>query len=492
MVLGLSVMATPVSADVTKPVVSLYSTCTGANATYNITFNTTASLTEGVHSICILFPTGTVLPSTWSSSSILLTPGGYVFPSEITVTGQKVCFKVPVDIAIGQILVTIKGIINPPAGSYTVWVNTDRAPDSKPVESAKYDVAPLYSTYKWTVDFSPTYSDLAADFVPPFKACGQVNFGNQTEQGKWFTQFNITLATDVLGCKGYDPVLINIELCKTASATANVTVYLFDGVATWYKFVVNNTSKNFTWGPPAGFNLSASYTATTPAQVHFDTPGKYEICLTLKYLGVAEPCNPIAGSIITSRTIPAAVYQWKEAFKIPMYRKWNLISLPLVPLVDPPLADVINAWADKSEIVSIWYFNQCTDKWSVYPAGTLGGDQALTTMEDGKSYFFRTKYDVAKPAGTPLKGMWVWGTMQPVPPAAPSAYPVCEGWNMIGFTKLAPITDAAYLWNFVGLYGATYRWDAPTQSYVLVTPGLMTAGTGYWTSFAAPGNILPP
>ena len=48
LVLGLSVMATPASAMVTKATVVVTPPCAGERAAYNITFNITASLTAGV------------------------------------------------------------------------------------------------------------------------------------------------------------------------------------------------------------------------------------------------------------------------------------------------------------------------------------------------------------------------------------------------------------------------------------------------------------
>ena len=97
LVLAMSAVATPVAADVSEPQVTLSSYCACADSAYNITFNTTASLTEGVHSVCVEFPAGTTVPATFAALDIVI-DGSPVFPGEITVTGNTVCFLVPVHI----------------------------------------------------------------------------------------------------------------------------------------------------------------------------------------------------------------------------------------------------------------------------------------------------------------------------------------------------------------------------------------------------------
>ncbi len=89
LVLGLSVMATPVSAAVSGVTVSVEPNCACAAAAYNVTFNISASLTEGVHSVCIEFPAGTTVPTSFATGKIKI-EGLDVFGTEVTVTGQKV------------------------------------------------------------------------------------------------------------------------------------------------------------------------------------------------------------------------------------------------------------------------------------------------------------------------------------------------------------------------------------------------------------------
>jgi hypothetical protein len=218
--------------------------------------------------------------------------------------------------------------------------------------------------------------------------------------------------------------------------------------------------------------------------------------------------------------MPCAVYQWKDAVKIPLFRKWNLISLPLVPLVDPPISDMLDAYIWKSDVLSIWHYDRCAAQWQVWP--TPGpGEVALTDLVDGKSYWVRLSYN-STPGYQPgdfADGLWTWGTPKPTPPAGPSAYEVCEGWNMVGLTGYEtgfwgwgfPITDQAYLWNWVippiptFEYSGIYGWDAPgwfmpfpQMWYSLPAswgPWLLPwlyDGEGYWISFSHDGYVYPP
>ena len=179
LVLSMAVMATPVAADVTSADVDVSTTdCEYDDGVYNITFNTTASLTEGVHSVCIDFPADTSFVATFPEDGDItigdgIAAGDDVFASEVTVAGTEVCFLVPAHYLAGPIEVIFDDVVvNPAAGDYTLDVWTSRAPDSTPVASQSYTIVPAISIYDFAFNFSATYAELPLNFVPPLKACG--------------------------------------------------------------------------------------------------------------------------------------------------------------------------------------------------------------------------------------------------------------------------------------------------------------------------------
>ena len=121
--------------------VTVVPNCEGMTAEYTITFDITADLHSGVHSITILFPEGTTVPQTgWQTGGITVN-GHDVFGVEVTVVDTKVTSLVPQYIASGTVTVVFKedaGIVNPPAGWYYLYVNTSRAPDATPVRLGPY------------------------------------------------------------------------------------------------------------------------------------------------------------------------------------------------------------------------------------------------------------------------------------------------------------------------------------------------------------------
>lgn len=121
--------------------VTVVPNCEGMTAEYTIMFDIHASLSSGVHSITIWFPEGTTVPQTgWQTGDITLN-GHDVFGVDVTAAGTKVTFLVPQHIASGTVTVVFKeaaGIVNPPAGSYYLYVSTSRAPDSTPMRLGPY------------------------------------------------------------------------------------------------------------------------------------------------------------------------------------------------------------------------------------------------------------------------------------------------------------------------------------------------------------------
>jgi hypothetical protein len=225
------------------------------------------------------------------------------------------------------------------------------------------------------------------------------------------------------------------------------------------------------------------------------------------------PCSAAAASVFEC-CYDISVYQWKTAEKIDLFRKWNLISLPLVPLEeDMPIEDVLAPLPNWSTLVKGIYSYDCASgAWDVWG----NGQTSLDTLEDGKAYWVKIDYvlgSATKGPGLPVGGLWVFGTPKPVPPNSPSAYPVCAGWNMVGLTgydigtnpfpnpQLGTTTDQLYLWNWqipTFGYGAIFGWTPTSQTWwslaptgALVLPQLQT-GEGYWISFGSAGFVYPP
>ena len=503
LVLGLTVMATPVSAAVSGVSVSVAPNCAGAAAAYNVTFNISASLTQGVHSVCIEFPAGTTVPTTFVTGKIKI-EGVSVFGTEVTVTGQKVCFLVPATFEptpANPILVEFAadaGLKNPltPGATYKVKVNTSRAPDSTPVESAAYTIAPAISAYGFEWDSNPTYPGIAVGFIPPFKACGQGGNtpGNvEFSTGKFQNAFNLTLAPTVVGCAAPCTANVTMNVTLTAAPAGSTVTLNLTGTPTWGNTLTPAASS---YVISTLISLGTDTTIEWAGLIHFDTVGTYQICFDVICPAGALIC-PACSSAATSvvhQCYDFKVYQWKDAQKITLQEKWNLISLPLVPLVGASgnIADMLLSIpaADRAKILSIWNYD-CTAK----TFSTFGpGFTSLSTMVDGKAYWVRVTYPYSTTACGPIS-WWVFGTEKPMPPASPAQYPVCAGWNMVGFLGTSNMAHDAYLWNWAGT-PVVYTWDSGcwnVQNWRLlgaIDP--MTPGAGYWVAFTAAGAVYVP
>jgi len=121
--------------------VTVVPNCEWTVAEYTIMFDIHASLSSGVHSVTIWFPEGTTVPQTgWQTGDITIS-GHDVFGVDVAVVDTKVTFIVPQHIASGTVTVVFKqdaGIVNPSAGSYYMYVNTSRTPDSTPMRLGPY------------------------------------------------------------------------------------------------------------------------------------------------------------------------------------------------------------------------------------------------------------------------------------------------------------------------------------------------------------------
>jgi len=526
LVLGLSLIAMPAAAwdcTIGVPVADVVvdPDCACADAAYNISFNTSASLTEGVHSVCVEFPAGTTVPDEFGDDEVFISVDGgtqyAVFADEFTVTGTKVCFIVPVSFIAGEILVEFTedaGLENPcTPDDYSLWVYTDRAPDSTPLEG-EYEIVPAESVYGFLFDFSPTYPGVALGFVPPFRACGQndtteeaIEAGFNTTWGPdvgmqagWYDQFALILTALIEGCDA--PCTEAKVWMELVSIPDDEEIHLLLGGVNYTLDVCNITKTegdfdaSTDWYLNDALALAYNTTEIYSGLLHFSSPGTYTLGFYLECPDTT--CTP--GGIVASKVQDFVAHQDKDAAKIILEEKWNLISLPLVPF-DTSLESLMAAWdldqgAPGSDLVSIHYFDQCTDTWSVYG----NGQTSLSTMEAGKAYWVRMIY----PTGQYT--LWVWGTARPMPPEAPEVYTMCDGWNMFGFTSLLDMlagdAGVGYLWNF-GVAGnpdpLVYSWlnsgDWATAGWHLVDVTTvaenMLVGQGFWGYFPTGGTIVP-
>ncbi|MDH4268917.1 MAG: right-handed parallel beta-helix repeat-containing protein [Dehalococcoidia bacterium] len=150
LVLSVGLVTTmPVQAAVSQSQVTVSPVRTGQVAQYTIVFGITASLTAGVDSITVDFPTDTTVPGTgnYTTGDITINANN-VSSGDITVAGQKLTMKSPVTIVapatVTVVFKTDAGIINPTTtGDYKLKVNTSLLADQNPVESATYAIRDL-------------------------------------------------------------------------------------------------------------------------------------------------------------------------------------------------------------------------------------------------------------------------------------------------------------------------------------------------------------
>jgi hypothetical protein len=527
MILALSAMAAPVAAA--PPVcpagctLNLTGTfCAGGTSTYlvgNITLPVT--LTQGTDSLSVEFPAGTDLTKVVYTGVLV---NAFPLGAKADLTGNtagstRLEFVIPV--AAGQLLkatvitIQVNGVINTAtAGKQCLYVDYKLACCAPVVFGCvQYTVAPAISTLGFHFDFDKTYTGIAEDFIPPFKACGQNASDNITTVYNstvgWMDVFDVILRADVVGCAAPCANATMWFALTKVPAGETVTFHwdTLNATATkYYTLTAANVSQNITLPnvttmPPADVSWEA--------RLHFSSPGDYEICFYLQCAAV--PC--LAGAqIVATKCLPVKVYQWKDAFKLHLYPKWNLISLPLYPF-DTKIASVF-ASMDKGQLVSVWYFGQCENPapgvWhtEVYNATSGIFTPNTTAIEAGKAYWVR----MLEPGETGYNAtafsvqLWVFGTHAPMPPATSMGYfNVCEGWNMVGFKAPwvagLPTTQPnnQYLWNFNQIlggvhYGLIYDWvEGIPGDWTTIAPGLavLTPGVGYWIPFDGDGEIYP-
>jgi hypothetical protein len=545
--LGLTAVAAPVAAapctcpttmstfDILTPPF-----CAGDTSTYTLgtvtPITVPVTLLPGADYFSVDFPADTDLSSVLAGGVTVTGVAPVVFPAAsptaITVTDQHLEFMIPAAwlaaspiVPAGQtITITVAGVINPTtADTYCLYIDYMEACGGGgciPTQfaCATYVVSPYTKVVDFHFDFSPTFTGLAEDYIPAFKACGMAGFGTPIGPD-WYYDFDLILRDENGGCN--DPCTTPSKFWfEVTECPAGETInFVFDAAsvhcaATTYALTDADIGTEF--------SLIGCWAGWPPTdviwgnQLHVSSPGDYELTF---YLQCPAGGCPLCGgpTIVAEEPLAISAYQYLDAYKIDLYEKWNLISLPLFPY-DTDIAAVMSAMDRIDQLKSVWYFGQCEDPdpdegvWhsEAYDAtaGTFSGD--VDDMVAGKAYWVRTlePSEAGYVAGT--NGLWFFGThaIMPDPTGVDMGYfDVCEGWNMVGFKPPwvagAPVNqwDDDYLWNFnTGVmdtvhYGLIYQWDPTTlpgdwNTYLPATLS-MVPGEGYWIPFDGDSEIYP-
>ncbi len=465
-------VATPALAEVTKPEVAVDPNHAGEEAKYTIEFEVTAELEVGLHHITVDFPAGTTVPESYGFGHITVNDEPVLAGDHGDPGATKVTIPTPIlvdpdeDAEVIVIFTDDAGIENPDAGTYTLWVNTSRTADATPVESEEYEIVDLpdVSEYELVVDFDLAYPGIAEDFVPPIKV------------DEW-TNFEVILRVAVEGLKGYEDAKVKLTLVD-APEDAELTLDLgwpFDPAQFELEEGESESSGQFDLGNDEVFVLGAWGMC--------DEIGDY--LLRVELLDTDD-------EVILDREIPFTVWEEFHTAKIHLFDGWNLISLPLIPLVSD--IEVVLGAAGLDDVSIVRHYDGATDTWPWYIPSAAG---PLETMEDGKGYWIRME-----PANNPAT-LWIWGKEMPDPPDLPPTYDVVEGWNLIGFKSLEDMDHDLYLGNLwtAGFsdYSVIWGYDAAAAKYFNVYPlitqephGQLTPGHGYWLWATKDGTIVPP
>jgi hypothetical protein len=495
--------------------------CAGAVSDYDLGFVTPitlpVTLIAGTDSLSVDFPADTDLSSVLYTG-VLIDGAPLDSAAALTISGQHLEAVIPIALLGTMFLgsthtITVNGVVNPSVGdTYCLYVDYKLA-CCAPVTFAceEYVVAPVTKDIGCHFDFSGAYPSIAEDFIPPFLA------------GAVPTPFDFIVRDENGGCS--DPCVAPSQFWfeVTACPAGETISFTFAGaVGSPYSLTAADIGVKQDlmaawagWPPP-----DVLYACT----IGFSSPGDYELQFFIECPAVG--CPTCAGpTVVTTCTLAATAYQYMDSFKVPLDEKWNLVSLPLFPF-DTSIESVLGTMDDLTQLVSVWYFDQCEDPapdagvWhsAAYDAATntFAGD--LTAIQTGRAYWIRTLH-VGETGYVPGNaGFWVFGTssIMPEPAGMDMGYfDVCEGWNMVGFKAPwfgtpAPFPDVdwinvppimGYLWNFnTGVidtvhYGMIYEWlPAPLPgSWWTWLPGTatLTPGLGYWIPFDGDGEIYP-
>jgi hypothetical protein len=176
--------------------------------------------------------------------------------------------------------------------------------------------------------------------------------------------------------------------------------------------------------------------------------------------------------------------------EIPLQVGWNLISSPLLPY-DNDITDVLSHLIAHGTVEGVWTMvyegaplKQVWKSWTAGPA-----PDTLAKIVDGQGYWIKMK------ANDSLTIVGTWTTLGDG--ETPPAYPVYDGWNLIGYTHWGRPTiwptDTVGDYLGAGLIDnlqALFYYDPWTNVWKkLYEPHNMVLGKGYWLSTVEAGVI---
>ncbi len=513
--------------------------CATETGNFTITFDLEKTLLAGNDSIVIEFPDGFTFDE--DDTEVTIDGIGVVPPANVDFAGSVITILVHEQIppTVGLEIVITFVTAGDEWGAEQVMIGLDRdCCEYEFVDCAELTVRRPVSTYKLGIDHSqsPTMIDeyLEEDFDLPEDVEAAYYEGLKKD---WFppTKYGTYNLWKIIidrvdeGCAGEEEAVLRITLTDAPDgATVDGWFFGFGFEEDWVwtefelEFDAAEDPPYFEVGP---LDLDAGNQGYfeqegwnyIPIVSKADMKGDYTICIDLyKEVPAPEPpCEeeqdpPYEEQLAGPNCYTHTEYQWMDAFGIELYGKWNLISLPLLPF-DPSVASILEPLPNPEDLISIWNYDHCkdaapVDRWTVYnPAANITD---LDELHEVDGYWVKMK-KTSDP-----QTLWVFGTARPMPPDMLENYPVCQGFNQIGFLPVwdrsgfpavpEQANDDEYLWNWqygtyggYAEYGLIYSWDASDpydQDWIIAQPGVdgeFIPGFGYWISFNRGGTIDP-
>ena len=163
--------------------------------------------------------------------------------------------------------------------------------------------------------------------------------------------------------------------------------------------------------------------------------------------------------------------------EIPLYKKWNLISVPFDPINKEPEAVFSEV---KEEVDSVWSYNAETKTWSVYrPSAEELLTNDLEEIRTGLGYWVM---------GLDNSELRIGGSLLSPGNVIPASVGISKGWNLIGHYGTEDKEAYCSLFSLVDTQQGFPRWSAlwgynnPSQTFKgLEYFGDYTKlGEGYW------------